>query len=39
MKSDTVKTLELFSKIEQDIPGFTALIFSRGLWLKPTFEI
>ncbi len=38
MKADTVKTLELFRKIEDTVPGFTALVFGRGLWLKPTFE-
>jgi tRNA nucleotidyltransferase/poly(A) polymerase len=39
MKADTVKTLELFREIETTIPGFTALVFSKGLWLKPTFEL
>jgi len=38
MKHDTVKTLELFRELEEMIPGFTALVFGRGLWLKPTFE-
>jgi poly(A) polymerase len=39
MKHDTVKTLRMLNHVEQDfIPGFTSLIFSRGLWLKPTFE-
>jgi len=38
MSHDTVKTLELFREIEDILPGFTKLIFSRGLWLKPTFE-
>jgi len=39
MKHDTVKSLRLIHHIERDfIPGFTSLIFSRGLWLKPTFE-
>jgi poly(A) polymerase len=38
MKDDTVRTLELFREIEDIIPGFTALVFGRGLWLKPTFE-
>lgn len=38
MKHDTVKTLELFREVEDLLPGFTALIFGRGLWLKPTFE-
>lgn len=39
MKADTVKTLELFRSVEGFLPGFTKLVFSRGLWLKPTFEI
>jgi poly(A) polymerase len=39
MKADTVKTLELFRDVEDILPGFTALVFSRGLWLKPTFEL
>jgi len=39
MKADTVKTLELFREVEQTLPGFTKLVFSRGLWLKPTFEL
>ena len=39
MKHDTVKTLELFRTVEEIIPGFTALVFGRGLWLKPTFEL
>jgi tRNA nucleotidyltransferase/poly(A) polymerase len=38
MKHDTVKTLELFRDVDKILPGFTALIFRRGLWLKPTFE-
>jgi poly(A) polymerase len=39
MKADTIKTLELFREMEDVIPGFTALVFGRGLWLKPTFEL
>jgi tRNA nucleotidyltransferase/poly(A) polymerase len=39
MKADTVKTLELFRDVEVILPGFTALVFGRGLWLKPTFEL
>lgn len=39
MKADTVKTLELFRDVEIILPGFTALVFGRGLWLKPTFEL
>lgn len=38
MKHDTVGTLDLFRELEYVIPGFTSLVFSRGLWLKPTFE-
>lgn len=38
MKHDTVKTLELFREVEDTLPGFTAMVFGRGLWLKPTFE-
>jgi len=39
MKADTVKTLELFRTVEDTLPGFTSLVFGRGLWLKPTFEL
>jgi tRNA nucleotidyltransferase/poly(A) polymerase len=40
MKHDTVKSLRLLHHIEEDfIPGFISMIFGRGLWLKPTFEI
>lgn len=39
MKHDTVKSLELFSHVEDILPGFTKLVFGRGLWLKPTFEL
>lgn len=38
MKHDTVESLKLIGKVDNAIPGFTSLIFSRGLWLKPTFE-
>jgi tRNA nucleotidyltransferase/poly(A) polymerase len=38
MNHDTVKTLHLFREVEDHIPGFTDLVFGRGLWLKPTFE-
>lgn len=38
MKADTLRTLELFREVEDILPGFTALVFGRGLWLKPTFE-
>jgi tRNA nucleotidyltransferase/poly(A) polymerase len=39
LKADTVRTLELFRSVEDFLPGFTKLVFSRGLWLKPTFEV
>lgn len=39
MKHDTVKTLRMLHHVDEDfIPGFVALVFDRGLWLKPTFE-
>lgn len=39
MKHDTVASLDLFREVENILPGFTKLVFSRGLWLKPTFEL
>jgi tRNA nucleotidyltransferase/poly(A) polymerase len=39
MKHDTVASLDLFREVETTLPGFTKLVFSRGLWLKPTFEL
>jgi hypothetical protein len=39
MKHDTVASLELFREVENTLPGFTKLVFGRGLWLKPTFEL
>lgn len=39
MKHDTIASLELFREVETTLPGFTKLVFSRGLWLKPTFEL
>lgn len=40
MKHDTVATLKLLHLVEsKSIPGFLDLIFDRGLWLKPTFEL
>lgn len=39
MKHDTVASLDLFREVETVLPGFTKLVFSRGLWLKPTFEL
>ena len=39
MKYDTVKTLQLLADMEiRRMPGLLDLIFSKGLWLKPTFE-
>ena len=38
-KFDTVKSLELLRDVERTIPGFTALVFQKGLWLNPTFKI
>ena len=40
MKHDTVATIKLLSKVDDFcIPGFMDLVFGRGLWLKPTFEL
>lgn len=40
MKHDTVKTLKMLNAVDHEIvPGFTKLVFGRGLWLKPTFEL
>jgi len=39
MKHDTVKALRLLIEVDLHyIPGLIDLIFSKGLWLKPTFE-
>jgi tRNA nucleotidyltransferase/poly(A) polymerase len=38
MKYDTPATLEMIHRFNLLIPGFTKMIFDRGLWLKPTFE-
>lgn len=38
MQADTVKTLRLFSEIDKIEPRFLEVVFSEGLWLKPTFE-
>lgn len=37
-KADTVRTLSLLHEMNVLIPGFLEMVFSRGLWLKPTFE-
>lgn len=40
MKHDTPKTLRLLMNVDtHHIPGFLELVFGRGLWLKPTFEL
>lgn len=40
MKHDTPKTLRLLMDVDMHhIPGFLELVFGRGLWLKPTFEL
>ena len=39
MKHDTPATLRLLHIIDEgEIPGFLDLVFSKGLWLKPTNE-
>jgi len=38
MQVDTIKTLRLFSEIDKIEPRFLEVVFSKGLWLKPTFE-
>ena len=38
MKHDTLKTLELFERIRIINPRILGIIFSRGMWLKPTNE-
>jgi poly(A) polymerase len=39
MKHDTPETLRLLHDVDiHHIPGFLDLVFSKGLWLKPTFE-
>jgi tRNA nucleotidyltransferase/poly(A) polymerase len=40
MKQDTPLTIQILSLVDtQSIPGFIDLVFGRGLWLKPTFEL
>ena len=39
MKHDTIKTLDLFEKIKYTNPKLLEIIFSRGMWLKPTTEL
>lgn len=38
MKHDTIKTIEMIVHFDTLLPGFAKIIFSNGLWLKPTFE-
>ena len=39
MKHDTPKSLRLLHIVEESfIPGFLDLVFSKGMWLKPTNE-
>jgi tRNA nucleotidyltransferase/poly(A) polymerase len=37
-KHDTVKSLELLSIVEADIPGMMSLLFKNGLHLEPSFK-
>jgi tRNA nucleotidyltransferase/poly(A) polymerase len=37
-KHDTIKTLELFERIKVVNPRIIEIIFSKGMWLKPTNE-
>jgi poly(A) polymerase len=40
MKHDTPKTLRILNMVDQEfIPGFLDLVFSKGMWLKPTNEL
>lgn len=40
MKHDTPKTLRILNTVDQEfIPGFFDLVFSKGMWLKPTNEL
>jgi poly(A) polymerase len=39
MKHDTITSIRLLTNVDKElIPGFFELVFSKGLWLKPTFE-
>jgi tRNA nucleotidyltransferase/poly(A) polymerase len=39
MKHDTSETIRLFHYVDtHHIPGFINLVFSKGLWLEPTFK-
>jgi tRNA nucleotidyltransferase/poly(A) polymerase len=39
MKHDTLRSLELIERIRTINPKLVKIIFGRGLWLKPTFEL
>jgi tRNA nucleotidyltransferase/poly(A) polymerase len=40
MKHNTPETIRLLNLVNtRSIPGFIDLVFERGLWLKPTFEL
>lgn len=40
MKHNTVDTIRLISQVEfHQLDGFMDILFSKGLWLKPTFEL
>jgi poly(A) polymerase len=39
MAKDTSASLRLLHKVDAELaPGFLDIVFSKGLWLKPTFE-
>lgn len=39
MKHDTPKSLRLINQVDLEfMPGFIDIVFSRGLWLEPTFK-
>jgi tRNA nucleotidyltransferase/poly(A) polymerase len=38
MKHDTLKTLELMTRLKSVNPKLLQIMFGRGMWLKPTFE-
>lgn len=38
LKHDTLKTLELFERIRTINPRILEIMFSNGMWLKPTME-
>jgi hypothetical protein len=38
LKHDTLKSLELFSRIKTVNPKILDIMFGGDMWLKPTFE-